>query len=936
MTYSIKNGLYVLASTLFVILTTNEGRTQTFLQHGSAIFNNNLTDGWNAAWVDLNGDGFDDLYLMEYANNTRNHVYINNGNGAFTEDFSTEALINKVAGSLSSTWADIDNDGDRDVHVANHSGGPNFLITNNGDGTFTDNTGNLNSSSVGFYHGSSWADYDNDGYVDLFTCSFKPSKYSELFHNNGDGSFTQVFNDPIAELIGRSIGPSWADYDNDGWPDLFVPNGNGQNNALFHNMRNGTFERISDGDIVNDGSNSVASCWGDIDNDGDLDLFVANTSNHNNLLYFNNGDGTFTKELNSPVVTSGGQSHGSHFVDYDNDADLDLFICNTEGQANTIFINDGTGEFTALTDSVFCYDDGFPYSQAWSDFDKDGDMDVFICNIDSTTDRLLVNAGNSNHWIQLKLKGTNSNFSAIGAKVKVKAGGVWQMREVNSQSGFGSQNSLHQHFGLGAATIIDSIKIIWPSGYRQFLTNIATNQFLSIEEDNSASISGTVFHDMDDDCAFTSSEATLSNIRLTVTPGNIHTATNSAGQFTLNLTPGTYRITCENPEYWTTDCDSSITIIIDSVGQQVAETDFGKKPLVLGPDLYINFAATPQRRGFNNSLLITYGNKGTTTDYNRWIEMKIPDGVYIKQSSLPWVAEVNNVYLWHFDSIVAGQTGSFILTDSIGLERAVGDCLLFHSNITTFQDLNTLNDVANKIEVVVGALDPNDITVSPRGFGENGVINRKDTLTYRIRFQNVGSARAQNVFIRDVLPDELDPSTVTMLNMSHEANFQVVGNTIIWEFNNINLPDSTTDEPGSHGYLFFKILPKKNVVAGAEINNRAVIEFDYEVGIITNTTLNTIQYPNNNNYNTLEIYPNPVRNSAVVRLKRNNQIYEDPVDIREYRVMELSGKTVQRKMNLKQCETHLDASLLPRGVYVILATDANGMTHSRKFVATGR
>lgn len=928
----IKNVVYILVSLYLMFYLSKDGRAQSFSQSNSTLINTNTTDAWNIAWVDINGDGFDDIYLTEYGTNDLNHVYLNDGAGDFYEDFNTGALTEKVAGSISSTWADIDNDGDRDVHVSNFTGGPNFLITNNADGTFTDNSVDMNLAAVGYYHGSTWADYDNDGYVDLFTCSFQPTKYSELYHNDGDGSFTQVLNSPVAYLTGRSIGATWADYDGDGWMDLFVPNGNNENNALFHNVGNGTFQQVMSGDIVNDGGNSVASCWGDIDNDGDLDLFVSNTSEHDNFLYFNNGDGTFYKETNDIVATDAGQTHGCNFIDVDNDGDLDLYTCNTEGQPNKLYENDGTGAFSIANDPVLSDSTGIPYGQAWSDFDKDGDLDLFISTNGGERDRLFINNTMANNWLSLKVKGSNSNFSGIGATINVLADGVWQMRQVNSQSGFGSQNSLHQHFGIGEATMVDSVIIKWPSGYHQVLTNVPANQFMNVEEDNAATVSGVVYDDTNGNCQFDPGENTLSGARLIVYPDEIWTATNEAGVFCLKLPLGDYTVKSDAPEYWTSECAIALPISVTQVGQTITDLNFGKEPETIGPDLHIEFSAAAQRRGFTNLAMISYGNSGTEPDYNRWVELKMPDNIYLTEASIPWDQQIGNIYLWQFDTINPGENGNIILMDSVGLELSVGDSVLFHANITTFQDLENNNDVSNVVEVIVGAIDPNDIQVSPKGFGTEGFISKSDTLQYRIRFQNVGSYAAQNVFITDSLPAELDPSSVHIESMSHEGNWWIEDNVIYWKFLNINLPDSNANEAESHGFVIFNVVPAADVDPGIEIENEASIEFDFESPVETNTTLNTIKYLSTEEDNRLEIYPNPMRSNASFRLARNREIFDDNVAITSYQMYDYTGKPVNSAQGLNEYKVDLERTGLGSGTYVIIAQDELGNEHQGKVV----
>ena len=226
-----------------------------------------------------------------------------------------------------------------------------------------------------------------------------------------------------------------------------------------------------------------------------MDLFVANYENQNNFLYRNNGDGTFTKITTGDIVTDGGQSVGSGWGDYDNDGDLDLFVTNRWGEDNFLYSNNGDGTFTKVTTGNIVTDGSYSGGGSWGDYDNDGDLDLFVANGGGSSQNnfLYANNGNSNRWINIKCVGTVSNTSAIGVKVRVKATingtPVWQMREISGQTGYGSQNSLNAEFGLGDAAIIDSVKIEWPSGMVQVLTDVAVNQFLEVVESVGVTVS---------------------------------------------------------------------------------------------------------------------------------------------------------------------------------------------------------------------------------------------------------------------------------------------------------------------------------------------------------------------------------------------------------------------------------------------------------------
>ncbi|MFM7488169.1 MAG: FG-GAP repeat domain-containing protein, partial [Cytophagales bacterium] len=218
-----------------------------------------------------------------------------------------------------------------DALVVNNTEKPNGLYVNNGNGTFTKKKSAGFLQQPAYYHSANWVDYDKDGLVDLFLCNYWPTKFNELWHNDGNGNFSLQTNSVLSQTPGNSVSASWADYDNDGWIDIFLPNNKNGKNSLFRNRGNGQFESVNN-IISQEGGYSVASCWGDIDGNGYADLFVSNASAKNNYLYLNQGNGTFSKVTASEVASNGGHSHGCSFADIDNDGDLDLYVNNDAGE----------------------------------------------------------------------------------------------------------------------------------------------------------------------------------------------------------------------------------------------------------------------------------------------------------------------------------------------------------------------------------------------------------------------------------------------------------------------------------------------------------------------------------------------------------------------------------------------------------------------------
>jgi hypothetical protein len=464
-------------------------------------------DFWNASWADYDNDGFLDLFAGTWIGSKTNFLYHNNGDGTFTRRPPSD--MPKISSNQhGSSWGDYDNDGYVDLIVT--AGNPeishNVLYRNNGHGTFTPITnGPIYSELTGYdigFHGPSWVDYDNDGFLDLFIAGH--TSQNHLWHNNGDGSFSKITNSAVVMDSGDSEGRAWIDYDNDGYVDLFVCNASPFRNMLYRNNGDGTFARITNSALTSTIEDSSACAWGDYDNDGFLDVFLANgfVTNHKNSLYRNNGDGTFTKISEGPVVNdrgSGQYSGSCAWGDYDNDGYLDLFVSNGRYSLTLVppylYHNNGDGTFSRVLEGSPANDLGNGPGVVWVDYDNDGFLDLFKPNgafwAENNGGALLTNYlyhnnGNSNAWLEIKLNGTVSNRSAIGANVRIKATirgkSMWQLRHIFGGDSESNEQPLNAHFGLGDATNIDLVRIEWPSGIVQVITNVASRQFLIIAE----------------------------------------------------------------------------------------------------------------------------------------------------------------------------------------------------------------------------------------------------------------------------------------------------------------------------------------------------------------------------------------------------------------------------------------------------------------------
>lgn len=905
-------------------------------------FNDNLfakdsTDSWTASWVDINKDGYDDIFATDKRSNKPNLIYINNGNGGFVRG---QNLAADSAITVTSTWADVDNDGFTDLLVLNNTRKPNVFYKNNNGNLVKDNSFSF-TQNISYYHGGSFADYDNDGKADLFMCNYFPTKYNELYHNNGSRGFVKELSNAIPAEANQSIGASWADYDGDGFMDLFVPNGNGFNNSLFHNEGNGQFKKALNA-VTAEGGQSVGSCWGDIDNDGDLDLLVTNSNTVGHFLYFNNGNGTFTKATTGAVVTEKSSGHGCSFADIDNDGDLDLYI-SSDRSFKLLFINNGQGVFTKKDDELITYNYGKAYGHAWSDFDHDGDLDLLVATHSNQPNALFTNNGNGNHWLQLALVGTVSNKSAIGADVLVLTNGVWQMREVNSQSGFGGQGSFTQHIGLGNATVADSVKIKWPSGLVQVLVNVTANQLLTIQEPQGTKVVGGVYFDNNGNGQKDADETMVGRATVLVTPANTRLYSNNEGFFSTSLNQGNYGLALATENGVMPIQTQPVQL---AIGAALSTTDtiwLSATATCNGTDMGLLMGGTAIRKGFsNNQFTIIASNNSRQPLANMTVKLKMPNSIIPATPSLAW-GQVEqqvengsswNTYSWPLNNMPAfgSQLIQFMHSNSSAL--AIGDTVAITGWVeANVSDCNVQNNSLAQTYKVVGAIDPNDIQVAPVGYGTQGYIQATQPLTYTIRFQNVGNHRATAATITDMLPMGMDMSSLQVVAQSHEGMaIQRVGNTVVFTFDNINLSDSASDEANSHGYIIFTVQPQPGIAAGTVLRNRATIQFDHYEPVETNTVVNTIQSKKQEaQMIEMKAYPNPAFDMVYVSLQHIMGKFTNK-KINRVELLDLNGRVILSKQFESNAELRIDLPEWMNGFYLLKVIDSEKGVYTKKLV----
>ena len=455
--------------------------------------------------IDYDQDGLLDVYVVNSADGgDANSLYHNIGGGSFEKVLGLP-IVEDVALGYAASWADFEGDGDMDVAVANFRAQASVLYLNDGQNGFEATTnGPLGQGPVGSTS-ASWIDYDRDNDLDLYIAnSSGPASedyppYVNFLFRNDNGVLTRLTSDVIGTVSRHTYGASWGDYNNDGYPDLVNTNNVGERSDLFHNNGNGSFTLRSSSLLGTDVTNGGGCSWADYDNDGDLDLYIASFSPGPSLLYRNDGGGALTRLNGHGLWIMNGRACGGVWGDYDNDGDQDIFVWFYDYQVNDnshgyIFANDDDGTFSQLPASEFECDSCFATAAAWGNIDRDGDLDLVVARTDPqwlarpqfANDLLYLNNGNSNHWITIKPVGTISNRSAIGTKVRVKAlingQPVRQLQELQTQTAVRSQNPLELHFGLGDATTIDSIKFDWPSGIVQVMEDVAVDQYVMVYE----------------------------------------------------------------------------------------------------------------------------------------------------------------------------------------------------------------------------------------------------------------------------------------------------------------------------------------------------------------------------------------------------------------------------------------------------------------------
>jgi hypothetical protein len=434
-------------------------------------------------WGDYDGDGRPDLFLNSQ---TRGAGYLFRNSPTGLALVEVGSVYEDVLQRASSSWGDMDNDGDLDLFVTGTSGDPNILYRNDGSLGFSRIISPFDVDiAVGMT--TIWMDFDSDGILDLFVANGggAGAQPNFLYRGSGNGQFEKISDGELVTEAQFSHGAAFADYDGDGDLDGLVMSAGGTPDSLFMNM-GGYFVRTNSAEV---GENSVpqggtSAAWGDVDNDGDMDL-LAVTGQNVNRFYLNDGVNGFSRVEDGVLTVGTDSTTGAVWADFDNDGWLDLVIVRRTGSVY-LFRGLGDGMFERISNGTLAERTDGANGVAVADYDGDGGLDVLLTNWSGNSKPALFrNVSSANGWLRVKLEGTASNRSGIGAKVRVRAtiGGetVWQMRQIGGFDSVGS-HELVAHFGLGNAAQVDLVRIEWPSGIVQEIPNVTGRQILSVTE----------------------------------------------------------------------------------------------------------------------------------------------------------------------------------------------------------------------------------------------------------------------------------------------------------------------------------------------------------------------------------------------------------------------------------------------------------------------
>lgn len=464
-------------------------------QLGAGVEYGTIAYGAGISFYDFDSDGLDDITLA--GSNENDFHFLKNMGGNFQEVIL--GIDNNNSHTKQVIWVDYDNDGDSDFFSTSIQD-ISKLFRNNGNGTFTDVTVSAGFPGIVYQtYGAAWGDYNNDGLLDVFLTIRDSVIPNILYKNNGDGTFTNVTIEAGLETIGyMSFCAAFFDFNNDGFQDIVVANDKYDfANLLYKNNGNGTFENVSQVSGVGIEMDAMSTTIGDYDGDGWLDIYITNSfpgpvgEVEGNVFFRNNTDGTFTNVAVSTGTQFNSNGWGAVFLDADNDTNIDLYVSGegdgTNGLLPSAFYkNNGDGTFSIPTNAGFEDDIKYSFSNAIGDVDNDGYPEIVVMN--NNYENIFLWKNNTpqiGNWLKVKLEGVISNRMGVGSWIEISTGGKIMYNYTLCGEGYLSQNSSYEFFGLGSNSIVDYVKVKWLSGAVDYIENVNINEAITIVEGSS-------------------------------------------------------------------------------------------------------------------------------------------------------------------------------------------------------------------------------------------------------------------------------------------------------------------------------------------------------------------------------------------------------------------------------------------------------------------
>ena len=856
------------------------------IDRGSIVFSD--IDGDNDDDVILTGQLKDDLFEDRVSK-----IYINDGQGVFTE-LNYPPFFGVLLGSVA--FADVDGDSDNDLMVTGTNGDNlNFisiakLYLNDGNANYTEKATNIPGTSS---NSLVFSDVDGDNDQDVLMSGNNSSLRTTLYLNNGQGDFIEsTFS--LETVINSSI--AFSDIDGDSDNDLLITgrSQSGEISKLYINNGQGNFtEKIG---IPFEGVANSSIGFSDVDRDGDKDVLITGSNSlngHSSKLYINDGEGNFTEVLNTPFM--GVRFSSIAFSDVDGDYDEDVLITGSTNNTNSGIIskfykNDGQGNFTEALDVPF---EGVTHgSTTFADVDGDGDNDVLITGLNSSDNKIS----------KLYINDGKGVFSEI---LDLPFEGVWRSSVAFSDAD--GDNDL-------------DVFICGENNSGDPISKLYINQF----SPSNSEISGFCYFDLNENQIKDTDEITLSNQLIEISPNATFNYPTINGQYRFFVDSGDYQLAAIPNELWQLTSDTIVEIT--QQGQPINNVNFGFIPTtevsLIEPDIF----SGPTRCSFDVSFWLSYQNNGTTFE-NGYLEFMLTEGAILLETSLQPDEIVGDKLYWDFANFAPSEIEKIRLRLKMPDASNIGDTLNFVA--TSFLTDNNQNFIQNTVynynPVLNCAYDPNDKAVTPVGVREDHLTLFDSEFEYKIRFQNTGTDTAFTVRIKDDLDPNLNWNTFKPISASHpyEVNMDSESGRVTFLFKNILLPDSTTNEPLSHGFVKYKILPLSNLSEETKITNEAGIFFDFNEPILTNMTLNTMvsTIPNlteNILSAELKTIPNPFQKSTVFKIR------EIPGESGIFNIYDTNGALVFSQSVFSNTNVTFRNDNLGSGIYFYEVVDQKG------------